>query len=399
MHSALKLIFPIFILTLTMSLINKFNISRLMRENNGSIGRLNSSINSQSFLAENSFEGLKANFNISSFHEVMQHRIEHINIACKKISEHGEALPSTASLGFWANQKIGASEPVQIYILRKEQIAWCPVPKAASTSWKINMLHLRASNEQIEDLVERITIPEDRLTTVGFEFLSMQQWKSYSSVNNANLTLFMIVRHPFHRIVSAFRSIFEETNIFSSKVGSKIVEEFRDSATASGRFSEEESFLASKKQLTQLTKQLIPKTKYLKTHPTFWEFVQAVINNAKYLSNLPFDDMSVHWRPIYQQCSVCHASMLSNVKYILKYENLDAEEDQLLRYLGWNDIIHHKAHVIHQVNNKTKLEKDIPELTKLYFSTLDKDDVYELYVKYKPDFELFGYPFRWRDWS
>ena len=388
MHSALKLIFPIFILTLTMSLINKFNISRLMRENNGSIGRLDSSINSQSFLAENSFGGLKANFNISSFHEVMQHRIEHINIACKKISEHGEALLSTATLGFFGGLKTGGP---QIYMLRKEQIAWCPVPKAASTSWKINLLHLRASNEEIDDLVEKIRIPEDRLRTVGFEFLSMQQWKNYSSVNTANLTLFLIVRHPFHRLISAFRSIFEENAKVHINAGSKIVEEFRDKAKASGRFAEEEIFLASKKQLT--VKQ------NLEIYPTFWEFVQAVIKNAEYLCNLPVNDLSVHWRPIYQQCSVCHASMLPNIKYILKYENLDAEEDEFLRYLGWNNIIHHKAHITYQHHNKSKLEKNIRELTKLYFSKLDKADIYELYVKYKHDFELFGYPFRWSDWS
>ena len=91
--------------------------------------------------------------------------------------------------------------------------------------------------------------------------------------------------------------------------------------------------------------------------------------------------------------------MLSNLKYILRYENLHAEEDQFIRHLGWNNIVHHKAHVTYQYHNKTKLEKDIRELTKLYFSTLDKADVYELYVKYKPDFEVFGYPFRWSDWS
>jgi hypothetical protein len=189
-------------------------------------------------------------------------------------------------------------------------------------------------------------------------------------------------------MVSAFRSIFEEHGDFFAPVGSQIVRSFRHKAHANGRIAEKELFLASRAKLKRI--------RNIDKYATFWEFVQAVIRNSW---NPPIGNLAVHWRPIYQQCSVCHTVILSDLKYILKYENLDDEEDKFINYLGWNDIIGHKARVTHYSHRKTKLEKNRNELTKLYFSTLDKVDVYKLYMKYKPDFELFDYPFRLNDWS
>ena len=156
MSSTLKMKYSlVFILSFTtFTFINKFNINRLLNENFCSIGRFNSSTNSPPFLEEESFEPFKLSFTNSSFYEVMQHRIKYIQDACKRIN------PPTASLGFWENKEKGVwTEPPMIYILRKEQIAWCPVPKAASTSWKINLLHLRASNEQIAEVIKLVSLP------------------------------------------------------------------------------------------------------------------------------------------------------------------------------------------------------------------------------------------------
>ena len=202
----------------------------------------------------------------------------------------------------------------------------------------------------------------------------------------------MIVRHPFYRLVSAFRAMFENSKCL--KVASQIVKSFRHQAKARGRNTKKELFLA--------TRNMLPEKEERQARTTFWEFVQAVLKkdawNPPILGNQTVD-LEVHWRPMYQQCSVCHTTILSNLKYILKYENLNAEEDQFISFLGWNQIRNHKAHVLHHDRPRNKLERDKTKLTKLYFRTLDKVDVYGLYMKYKPDFDLFGYPFRLEDWS
>ena len=73
------------------------------------------------------------------------------------------------------------------------------------------------------------------------------------------------------------------------------------------------------------------------------------------------------------------------------------EEDKFLKHLGWNNIIKQTVHS-NTYNAKSKLLRNSSDITKLYFNTLHSYDVYKLYEKYKLDFELFSYPFKFSDW-
>ena len=119
-------------------------------------------------------------------------------------------------------------------------------------------------------------------------------------------------------------------------MGSQIVKAFRPKGVANGRIVEKELFLASRKKLKEIED--------ISSCATFWEFVQAIIRN-QWIP--PIGNVAVHWKPIYQQCCVCYTPILSSLNYILKYENLNNEEDKFINNLGWNDIISRKAKVTH----------------------------------------------------
>ena len=61
---------------------------------------------------------------------------------------------------------------------------------------------------------------------------------------------------------------------------------------------------------------------------TFQEFVKWVIDTDP-------DEMNSHWKPIYKCCSFC----ARKYDFILRYENLALETQQLLKYFKWDHII------------------------------------------------------------
>ena len=57
------------------------------------------------------------------------------------------------------------------------------------------------------------------------------RWKSNLVRNNVNETSFIVVRHPFERLVSAYRDKLERSNVYYyKKYGEKIVQKYRQKA-------------------------------------------------------------------------------------------------------------------------------------------------------------------------
>ena len=126
-----------------------------------------------------------------NFYQVMRRRIEYVKNVCERQHDNGQSLLSKASLSVSVTKK--PNENVRIWLLEKEQIAFCPIPKAASTSWKINLLHFRASDKKVKYLINRYNVPEDRLKEVGATFPTIQEWEDYYSKNMANFGVFLFV--------------------------------------------------------------------------------------------------------------------------------------------------------------------------------------------------------------
>jgi len=172
----------------------------------------------------------------------------------------------------------------------------------------------------------------------------------------------MIVRHPFERLLSAYRDKLENSTAglehgtmhFYQKYGRKIVAKYRRSKSA-------------------------------RAEPTFDEF-------ARYLADT---DLSLyaddHWIPYYLFCTPC----LVDYDLIIHFETLDQDIQLLLQVLRTKNQIGNSK-VTDQVSDgpewkhKTTGGRSV-ELINSYFQQLKKSTVRKLFEKYRLDFELFGY--------
>lgn len=249
------------------------------------------------------------------------------------------------------------------YVDRTDQLAWCPVYKAASTSWLYNFLtlaglsesYVRNTKEQVSHVARRVWPP--------------MEYQDAHQALKAFLK-FMIVRHPFERLVSAYRDKLENTNIgkengvdhFYQKYGRKIVEKYRPPGQdpPKNRYSQD------------MEDPSIPPPKGIE--PTFAEFVRYLIDtDLVYYS----DD---HWMPYYLHCTPC----LVDYEVIAKFETLDRDNNYIIQ----------KSHLEKKIKPSWKhltKGKKTSDTVQKYFATITKTELMKLYDKYKLDFDLFGY--------
>ncbi|KAK4029950.1 carbohydrate sulfotransferase 11 isoform X1 [Daphnia magna] len=237
---------------------------------------------------------------------------------------------------------------VLYYQFQRKKTVYCPIYKAASTSmlhWLLSMKHINAEYEmktrhrQISE-VARQHYPSIDYPAAAELLKEAKKW--------------MVVRHPFERILSAYRDKLENSTIgrehgtlhFYEKYGRKIVAKYRKATD-----NQDET----------------------RIEPTFAEFVSYLIDTDL---TLYADD---HWIPYYLFCTPC----LINYDVIIQFETLQEDVQLLLNLIGekrgpsWK----HSASV---GRSKT-------ELIRSYYGQLSRETIGKLHDKYRIDFELFGY--------
>lgn len=163
---------------------------------------------------------------------------------------------------------------------------------------------------------------------------------------------FIIARHPFERLVSAYRNKIEKPfhPHFQITFGSKMLRLSRTGLT--------EAQYKSGKGVT------------------FKEFVDFVIKvRMKHLDE--------HWRSIFALCNIC------GVKYdfIGDMSTLYEDSDQILKLIGWYGRFQFPR------SSKDSYDKTAFDLTPQYLNKLSDIDLQSLHRKFKMDFEAFGYKF------
>ena len=122
--------------------------------------------------------------------------------------------------------------PYELFVLKERNLAYCAVPKAGTSTWMTYLLDLSAKPQSIKEGIL------NHFSHIGFKIgrqvapkLSKNQWISW--VNkihglNQSMTKTIVVRHPFERLVSAFRQKLEKLDPFIYKAhGQKIVAKYR----------------------------------------------------------------------------------------------------------------------------------------------------------------------------
>jgi len=276
-----------------------------------------------------------------------------------------------------------------LYVLKSQSLVWCPVYKAASTNWMHNLLHLGGKSEQdVENIIKKYpNQPNDQARVVAPSLT----WTQVRSVlADPSSTTLLIVRHPFDRLVSAFRDKLEQchgdpknctltSNWYYKQYGSKIVAQYRKEAIrkfGNDFFAEGNNFGAP-----------YPVNRSWRDdhYPCFWEFVQYLLKT----SSTSYDE---HWKPASLYCGVCSESI--EYENILHFENIETEESFFAKTLNAEKMIHPRWE-----NNNSGGGVSKEEILTKYFDTLSDAEIMSLYKIYESDFRNFGYTFKFRNFS
>ena len=224
---------------------------------------------------------------------------------------------------------------------------WCKVPKAASESWT-------------SLFIKRWFRSKSNLLMWKQQVYLHSRWqpkyKTAKYMNKISKTHFnfVTVRHPFERILSAYRDKFflngnakyehEKVERWYKNHGEAILKKYR--------------------------KEEPREKKYLKA-PTFREFVE-------YLVELPLAKFDDHWKPMYMQCLPCH------IQYhvIARLESLERDSAYILQSIG----VTSRLPVSHTTQGNSS-----NNLVTSYYSQIDSNLLDKLYSLYKYDFLLFNF--------
>ncbi|XP_018027214.1 carbohydrate sulfotransferase 8 isoform X2 [Hyalella azteca] len=219
--------------------------------------------------------------------------------------------------------------------LWNKQVVVCVNFKAGSSSMVAHLL-----SEEFPDLLEAL---KDTWSTnyIGFRVLKLRDNdKQFAQDLLEIFRTVLVVRHPFTRLVSAYRDKIE----FCDR--DKISPEMQY------LFDEENSGISFK---------------------TFAEFV---VQETRRRPSFPYLAIDGHWRAYYVSCVPCNVQY----KYVIKVETWDEDMryvQQALDFKSRNDI-----HL--NISNATATAVQ-------YFKELPRELVKDLYETYLIDFEMFGY--------
>ncbi|KAK0081590.1 hypothetical protein PV325_011903 [Microctonus aethiopoides] len=244
------------------------------------------------------------------------------------------------------------------YIDQIHQISYCPIYKSGSTTWLFNMCLLMNIPE------EELNSGNEQLSTIARRILPAMDFPEAEKAMTATTKL-LVVRHPFERLLSAYRDKLENsvagrehgTLHFYHKYGAAIVRKYRD-----------RNFLPPSEDQVIRRKDV---AKPAGIEPTWREFVDYLINTdlASY-----GDD---HWMPYYLFCTPCSL----NYTIVAKVETLEQDQVFAIKRMKLDDLI----------APKWRHKNGLVNASRIYFRQLTRNKVYQLYNKLKLDFEMFDY--------
>ena len=195
---------------------------------------------------------------------------------------------------FFISQSIPNRPIWQNLICSKEhKLSYCPLFKSASTFLLKKFLLLAPSGKYDKESVKALDGQANTLARKEFGYLN--GWDQYPEFTKNGKTI-IFVRHPFERILSAFRDKLEDPSVkggkfneyYYNKYGRRIVMHYRKEKITGPTFKYPRS------QYQGLNICIINQLFF-----RFSEFINFILDR-----DLRYDDE--HWSPFFKECTPCH---------------------------------------------------------------------------------------------
>jgi hypothetical protein len=236
-------------------------------------------------------------------------------------------------------------------------ILFCDIPKAASSNLRRLIYVTLNQLETFEDLDrQKIWIDYN-------EFFKKYYLTKDSKLIFQNKTLFkfLLVRHPFRRIYSAYYDKFVNDHIDDTLLG--------------WRQLEEQILLEMNTNETLLT---IRRRELRLDFRTFLLYIINSIRKKRSINN--------HWEQIVHRCAFC----LINYDWIGKIENFQEDQKILLNKLNKNSFKFPSKELDEQ--EKKQISLNDFQLIEFFRNTIQNDEDFQILIDYyKPDFQIFHY--------
>ncbi|XP_066951992.1 carbohydrate sulfotransferase 11-like [Macrobrachium rosenbergii] len=283
-----------------------------------------------------------------------------------------EMVARTKKVAKVCNARTKLIVPQNLHLIWDRQhtpnIVWCPLYKVASTSWMINFLRLAHFNEDnplLKDMnpakrekfrfKPKYGARQDAVYTV---YPQPADRKEFLQTFKSSLRV-IIVRHPFTRILSAYRDKMIKLEPRPTEF------HFRDL------------------QLQIIAKYRPVDSPESSQFPTFSEFVQYILDSTKTFVTAQDWKKNVHcWTPYWAQCNVCGV----DYNVIIKLETMTEDEKFLITISNLEELKELKSQEWRHLNNATSMDV-APE----FYSQLSRTQIKQLYQRYLLDFLLFDY--------
>ncbi|XP_077862472.1 carbohydrate sulfotransferase 8-like isoform X2 [Saccoglossus kowalevskii] len=238
-----------------------------------------------------------------------------------------------------------------IYVDDKYKVLYCPIHKVATSNWRRVLMVLAG------DVKNESQVGKDHYLAYTSKHKPLKTFSPAERLRRIHTyKKFFFVRHPFERLVSAFRDKFEmgvahEEWWYMKTFGVPIKKWAHPEMSA-----------------RELDAQ--------KTKVTFEEFIGYVTAFAN------TKQIDMHWDQYHRLCRPCDI----DYDIIGKYETLDRDTNFVLHEIGVYDIVHFPTTKLNNHNTHTSVTS-----IDSYMSQLSPTVYQNLKEVYSLDFEMFGY--------
>ncbi|XP_066985559.1 carbohydrate sulfotransferase 10-like [Macrobrachium rosenbergii] len=275
--------------------------------------------------------------------------------------------------------------------VKKHNLIWCPIFKAASTTWAKNLLLLagekvlnKSFHGRVRELYSRPDDPTEE-----------------KQVLDSSMKM-IIVRHPLDRLLSAYRDKMLRVKHACDpyiKLQKNIIQKYKD--PNGDPLPKSNILLHVGLDGTQCLNEAlglnltvpygagnplieVQPTNLTFTHPTFSQFLLKVRDDiARFWDKKGNSGLNLHWRPYWITCGPCKL----NYDVIAHVETLGPDQEFIIRELGLQNILYN-AHA-HASNFDSY--NDTSNALAHYFRQVPRKILRQIVKYYKPDFEIFGY--------